>query len=85
MAQNIDPSITKLLEEAYKDLAASVGYKGWHYADLKAVSDEELKAFIKKIGGESEIRWLAASRTSDGKTRGQVLISPEGREKCLAI
>jgi hypothetical protein len=82
MAQNINqlmnnPNFTKLIDQAYEDLASSVGLKGWRYANIDWVTPEQLNDFVESIGGSEQFRWLSAS-SLNGKTRGQILISPEG-------
>jgi hypothetical protein len=82
MAQNInelinDPNFSKLLEQAYEDLPAQLGFPGWKVGNLNWVTQKELQDFIESIGGQDHIKWLTGS-VRDGKIRGQILVSPEG-------
>ena len=82
MARNIeelmnDPNFGKLVEQAYEDLPAQLGFPGWKVGNLNWVTEKELQDFVESVGGKDHIKWLSGSER-DGRIQGQILVSPEG-------
>jgi hypothetical protein len=54
----------------------------WTYKDLAKLSLQTYDIFLETVGKENLI-WITATVYSDGTTRGQVLISPEGMRRII--
>ena len=73
---NADP-VRMLEHEVGKHLAESLGLPGWFYKDFPRLKHETFQEMCRAIG-HANVRWATLASYTDGTSRGQALLSPEG-------